>query len=189
MPDADDSLQTLAEVIAETVPAELVADGFLTVVGAIVDGAKRVDGLTRRAALAGVLGDTGEMNVQGEIVQVLDAAGTDAFVSSLRDCGAVAALACEELEDAVFVSDDADHPYLVMFDPVDGSSNIDVAVTIGSIFAIYRRSDDSPVTDATLLRPGSRAVRRRLCRLWFINRVGRRYRGSRGWVHAGSGVG
>lgn len=154
MPDDGVSLRTLADVVAQTAPAALVADGFLTVVGAIANGAKRVDGLTRRAALAGVLGDTGEMNVQGEIVQVLDAAGTDAFVSSLRDCGAVAALACEELEDAVFVSNDADHPYLVLFDPVDGSSNIDVAVTIGSIFAIYRRDDDTPVTEASLLRPG-----------------------------------
>ncbi|MXX32942.1 MAG: fructose-1,6-bisphosphatase, partial [Chloroflexi bacterium] len=81
-------------------------------------------------------------------------AGTDAFVNSLRDCGAVAALACEELEEAVFVSDAADHAYLVLFDPVDGSSNIDVAVTIGSIFAIYRRTDDAAVTDASLLRPG-----------------------------------
>ena len=154
MADAGNAVQTLADVITETAPAELVGDGFLTVVGAIADGAKRVDGLTRRAALAGVLGDTGEMNVQGEIVQVLDAAGTDAFVSSLRDCGAVAALACEELEEAVFVSDAADHPYIALFDPVDGSSNIDVAVTIGSIFAIYKRADDSPVTEASLLRPG-----------------------------------
>lgn len=154
MGDAGDSLKTLADVVAETAPADLVADGFLTVVAAIANGARKVDGLTRRAALAGVLGDTGEVNVQGEIVQVLDAAGTDAFVSSLRDCGVVAALACEELEDAVFVSDAVDHPYLVMFDPVDGSSNIDVAVTIGSIFAIYRRSDDSAVSEATLLRPG-----------------------------------
>ena len=154
MVDAGDSVKSLAEVVSATAPSELVEDGFLTVVGAIADGAKRVDGLTRRAALAGVLGDTGEMNVQGEIVQVLDAAGTDAFVSSLRDCGAVAALGCEELEDAVFVSDAANHPYIVLFDPVDGSSNIDVAVTIGSIFAIYKREDDSPVTDASLLRPG-----------------------------------
>ena len=154
MSESNNAPKTLADVIADTAPADLVADGFLTVVGAIADGAKRVDGLTRRAALAGMLGDTGEMNVQGEIVQVLDAAGTDAFVTSLSECGAVAALACEELEDAVFVSDELDHPYLVLFDPVDGSSNIDVAVTIGSIFAIYHRSDSSPVTEATLLRPG-----------------------------------
>ncbi|MXX79683.1 MAG: fructose-1,6-bisphosphatase [Chloroflexi bacterium] len=154
MSNAGSTLKTLADVVRETAPAEMVADGLLTVVGAIAAGATRVDGLTRRAALAGVLGDTGETNVQGEIVQVLDAAGTDAFVNSLRDCGAVAALACEELEEAVFVSDAGDHPYLVLFDPVDGSSNIDVAVTIGSIFAIYRRTDDAAVTDASLLRPG-----------------------------------
>ncbi|MYD17270.1 MAG: fructose-1,6-bisphosphatase [Chloroflexi bacterium] len=154
MSNAGSTLKTLADVVRETAPAEMVADGLLTVVGAIAAGATRVDGLTRRAALAGVLGDTGETNVQGEIVQVLDAAGTDAFVNSLRDCGAVAALACEELEEAVFVSDAADHAYLVLFDPVDGSSNIDVAVTIGSIFAIYRRTDDAAVTDASLLRPG-----------------------------------
>ena len=157
MAEAGDSLRSvrsMKDVVAETAPAELVADGFLTVVEAIANGARQVDSLTRRAALAGMLGDTGETNVQGEIVQVLDAAGTDAFVSSLRDCGTVAALACEELEEAVFVSDAHDHPYLVMFDPVDGSSNIDVAVTIGSIFAIYRRVDDAPVTEATLLRPG-----------------------------------
>ncbi len=146
--------RTLAETIADTAPAELVEDGFLTVVDAIAAGAKQVDALTRRAALAGVLGDTGETNVQGEIVQVLDEAGTDAFVNSLHDCGAVAALACEELEEAVFVSDAEDHPYLVLFDPVDGSSNIDVAVTIGSIFAIYRRVDKGAVTEASLLRPG-----------------------------------
>ncbi len=146
--------RSLNDSIRDTAPADLVADGFLTVVGAIADGARRVDALTRRAALAGVLGDTGETNVQGEIVQVLDAAGTDAFVTSLQECGAVAALACEELEEPVFVSNTADHPYVVLFDPVDGSSNIDVAVTIGSIFAIYRRSDDSPLSDASMLRPG-----------------------------------
>ncbi len=154
MSDPRNSPRSLMDVVAETAPSEMIDDGFLTVVGAIADGARRVDGLTRRAALAGVLGDTGETNVQGEIVQVLDAAGTDAFVSALRDCGAVAALACEELEEAVFVSNAADHPYLVLFDPVDGSSNIDVAVTIGSIFAIYRRGSDAPLTDASLLRPG-----------------------------------
>ena len=150
--------QTLREALSEIWPAERIEDGLLTVVEAIAAGATRVDGLTRRAALAGVLGDTGEINVQGEIVQVLDAAGTDAFVESLQHCGAVAALACEELEEPVFVSDAEDHRYLALFDPVDGSSNIDVAVTIGSIFAIYRREDGSAVTEASLLRPGREQV-------------------------------
>ena len=132
--------------------------GLIEVVEAIASGAAQVDALTRRAALADVLGDTGETNVQGEIVQRLDAAGTDTFVETLSSCGRVAALACEELEEAVFVSDDADHPYLALFDPVDGSSNIDVAVTIGSIFAIYRRGDDGPVTERSLLRRGREQI-------------------------------
>ncbi|MXX32121.1 MAG: hypothetical protein F4Z51_07810, partial [Chloroflexi bacterium] len=66
MSNAGSTLKTLADVVRETAPAEMVADGLLTVVGAIAAGATRVDGLTRRAALAGVLGDTGETNVQGE---------------------------------------------------------------------------------------------------------------------------
>ena len=132
--------------------------GLIEVVEAIASGSAQVDALTRRAALADVLGDTGETNVQGEIVQRLDAAGTDTFVEALSSCGRVAALACEELEEAVFVSDDADHPYLALFDPVDGSSNIDVAVTIGSIFAIYRRDDDGPATERSLLRRGREQI-------------------------------
>ena len=132
--------------------------GLSTVINAIAGAAVAIESQTRRAALAGVLGDTGEINVQDELVQRLDAIGTESFVEALRACGRVAALACEELEEMVHFSDDPDHEYLTVFDPVDGSSNIDVAVTIGSIFGIYRRSDVSPVTAETLLRPGHEQV-------------------------------
>ena len=153
VPDA-----TLASVLQgriDGVDAEL---GLATVIEAIAAGARAVERLTRRAALADVLGDTGEINVQGELVQRLDAEGTRLFVEALRDCGRVAGLACEELELMVHVSDEPDHPYLALFDPLDGSSNIDVGVTIGSIFAIYRRVDDSPVTEATFHRPGREQI-------------------------------
>ena len=149
---------TLRDALEANLAGRSDTDGLIEVIEAIAEGASRVDALTRRAALADVLGDTGETNVQGEIVQRLDAAGTDTFVEVLSECGRVAALACEELEDAVFVSDAPSHPYLALFDPVDGSSNIDVAVTIGSIFAIYKRADDSPVSEQTLLRPGREQI-------------------------------
>ena len=149
---------TLRETLEGNLAGRDDVEGLIEVVEAIAEGASRVDALTRRAALADLLGETGETNVQGEIVQRLDAAGTDTFVEVLSECGRVAALACEELEQAVFVSNDADHPYLALFDPVDGSSNIDVAVTIGSIFAIYRRADDAPVTERSLLRPGREQI-------------------------------
>ena len=144
----------IRDVLSERLAGRGGMDGLIEVVEAIAAGAEAVSGLTRRAALAGVLGAKDEVNVQGEIVQVLDAAGTEAFVSALRDCGKVAALACEELEETVFVADDDEHQWLALFDPVDGSSNIDVAVTIGSIFAIYRKRASEPVTAASLLRPG-----------------------------------
>lgn len=151
-------VSNLRDALARNLAGRDDTEGLIEVIEAIAAGAARVDALTRRAALADVLGDTGETNVQGEIVQRLDAAGTDTFVEVLSECGRVAALACEELEEAVFVSDAADHPYLALFDPVDGSSNIDVAVTIGSIFAIYRRADDGPVTERSLLRRGREQI-------------------------------
>ena len=144
----------IRDVLSERLAGRGGTDGLIEVVEAIAAGAEAVSGLTRRAALAGVLGAKDEVNVQGEIVQVLDAAGTEAFVGALRDCGKAAALACEELEEPVFVADDDEHQWLALFDPVDGSSNIDVAVTIGSIFAIYRKRAGEPVTAASLLRPG-----------------------------------
>ena len=148
----------LREVLQTRLDPAEAADGLGTVVEAIAAGAIAVEQLTRRAALAGVLGDTGTINVQGELVQRLDAEGTQVFVDRLRECGRVAALACEELEAMVHVSDAADHPYLALFDPVDGSSNIDVGVTIGSIFAIYKRADVATVTEATLRRPGREQI-------------------------------
>ena len=148
----------LAVVLAARLGGDPQLAGLEHVIQAVADGARTVERLTRRAALAGVLGDTGEVNVQGELVQRLDAEGTDAFVRALRECGRVAALACEELEDMVHISDEADHPYLVLFDPVDGSSNIDVGVTIGSIFGIHRRRDDAPVTESSLRHPGREQV-------------------------------
>lgn len=132
--------------------------GLDVVVAAIASGAVEVARQTRLAALANVLGSTDTINVQGEIVQRLDAAGTEIFVKALRDCGRVGALACEELEEMVHVSDAADHAYLTVFDPVDGSSNIDVGVTIGSIFGIYKRTDNRAIETATLLRPGREQV-------------------------------
>ena len=144
----------IRDVLSKRLSGRGEVDGLVEVVEAIAAGAAEVSGLTRQAALAGVLGAKDEVNVQGEIVQVLDAAGTDAFVNTLRDCGRVAALACEELEETVFVADDDEHQWLALFDPVDGSSNIDVAVTIGSIFAIYRKRAGEPVRAESLLRPG-----------------------------------
>ena len=129
-------------------------EGIGAVVGAIAEGARMVQRQVQAAALAGVLGATGETNVQGEAVQKLDAAGSDIFVETLIGAENVAAVGSEELENPVIGGSGASRRYVVQMDPVDGSSNIDVAVTIGSIFGIWRRTPGDPVTGAVLLRPG-----------------------------------
>ncbi len=133
-------------------------DGLDAVISAIADGAQRVQQKVQAATLADVIGVTGEVNVQGETVQILDTAASDAFVEVFRESGRVAAVGCEEIEDTVVIGDCPWHDYIVQMDPLDGSSNIDVAVSIGSIFGIWRRRADEPVSDASLLRPGNEQV-------------------------------
>jgi fructose-1,6-bisphosphatase I len=107
----------------------------------------------RQAGLAGFLGYTGEMNVQGEAVQKLDAYSNDVLVNVLERSGHCGIIGSEELEGAKT----AGHPgkYIVLFDPLDGSSNIDLNVSIGTIFAVLRRQDaTSPPGVNEALRPG-----------------------------------
>ena len=133
-------------------------DGLDVGVAAIADGAQQIQQKVQSATLAGVIGVTGEINVQGEIVQYLDTAASDAFVDVLSKSGRVAAIGCEEIEGTVIVGDSAQHNYIVQMDPLDGSSNIDVAISIGSIFGIWRRGEGEAVTDDSLLRPGNEQV-------------------------------
>lgn len=133
-------------------------EGLDAVVLAISKGARLLQSQVQAAGLLDILGSTGEINVQGEMVQRLDSAGSDIFVNVLRECNRVAAIGCEEIEDPVIFGQGAQHKYVVLMDPVDGSSNIDVAVSIGSIFGIWRRGDNEPVNDSLLLRPGSEQI-------------------------------
>lgn len=107
----------------------------------------------RSAGLAGLLGYTGETNVQGEAVQKLDEYANDVLLTVLGKSGHCGILASEELEEARIM----DHPgkYIVLFDPLDGSSNIDTDVSIGTIFCVLRRRDPaSPPSVDEALRPG-----------------------------------
>ena len=133
-------------------------DGLEVVLTAIAKGARLVHARIQAAALADVLGPTGATNVHGEAVQKLDSAGSDILVSVLNRTGRVAAVGGEEIEEAVVEGNDPRQNYVVQMDPIDGSSNIDVAVTIGSIFGIWRRDESAPLTELTLLRPGDEQV-------------------------------
>jgi len=132
--------------------------GLEAVIMAIAEGARRIQQQVQQAALTDALGITGEVNVQGEIVQRLDTASSDTFVETLSQSGHVAAIGCEEIEDPVIVEGEVADGYIVLMDPLDGSSNIDVAVSIGSIFGIWKRRPGETVNDDSLLRPGNEQV-------------------------------
>ena len=150
--------RTLSEFATSAWSGHDQLDGLDAVIMAIAKGSDQVNKKVRAATLADVLGVTGETNVHGEIVQRLDAASSNIFVDVLRQCGHVAAIGCEEIEEPVIIGDDPQHAFMVLMDPLDGSSNIDVAVSIGSIFGIWRRSNGDPVNGASLLRPGNEQV-------------------------------
>lgn len=112
------------------------------------------------AGLAGVLGVTGEVNVQGETVQKLDEYANATLIRSLEAGGHVALMASEEVDEPIPVP--PQYPkgkYVLLFDPLDGSSNIDVNVSIGTIFSIHRRlSPDQEPTVKDCLQPGTEQV-------------------------------
>lgn len=94
----------------------------------------------RRAGLVDVLGSAGTTNVQGETVQKLDVVANQALLACLGNRGNVGVLASEENDEpAVVLRDPKYGKYVVIFDPLDGSSNIDVNTTVGTIFSIFRR--------------------------------------------------
>src|SRR5258705_7097363 len=103
--------------------------------------AKRVNVEVNKAGLVDILGDAGTVNVQGEEVKKLDVFANDQFTGVLRHGISCAGVASEELDDFV-PFDDAESrnsKYVCLYDPLDGSGNIDVNVSIGTIFSVYRR--------------------------------------------------
>ena len=114
-----------------------------------------------KAGLGKMLGLAGRRNVQGEDVARLDEFANDTIVNTLTRSGSVCALASEELAVPIRLPTTADHGrYAVVFDPLDGSSNIDVAVSVGSIFGVYRRSSRQGELGETsdLLQPAEHLI-------------------------------
>lgn len=122
--------------------------------------AKLIGAQVRRAGLANLLGTVGAVNVQGEEQQKLDVFANETMKHSLNATGRVCAMASEEDESLIGIPDGRPAgKYAVVFDPLDGSSNIDVNAAVGTIFAIYhRQTADGGGTLADVLQPGSRLV-------------------------------
>jgi len=123
--------------------------------------AKIVNREVSKAGLVEILGETGETNIQGERVKKLDVYANEQFISALKAGGEVCAIASEENEDIIPIESEISKnaKYVVAMDPLDGSSNIDVNVSVGTIFSIYRRVTlKGPGTKEDFLQRGTEQV-------------------------------
>jgi fructose-1,6-bisphosphatase I len=107
--------------------------------------AKIVNREVNKAGLVDIIGDMGSVNVQGEDVKKLDVFANEQFISALRSGGECCGIASEENEEIILIEGGISQnaKYIIAIDPLDGSSNIDVNVSIGTVFSIYRRNSPS----------------------------------------------
>ena len=136
------------------------ATGELTgLLSDLIVAAKTISAEVNMAGLADVLGMSGKINIQGEHVQKLDDFANNTIKRLMARCGYLCAMTSEEEADMIPVVEGYEGKYTLAFDPLDGSSNIDVNVSIGTIFSIHRRLSASGSGDeADMLQPGKRQV-------------------------------
>ncbi|MEO2053289.1 class 1 fructose-bisphosphatase [Flagellimonas beolgyonensis] len=125
--------------------------------------AKVVNHEVNKAGLVDIIGSAGDTNIQGENQQKLDVLANEKFIQTLKNREIVCGIASEEEDDFISINSfDNQHKnkYIVLIDPLDGSSNIDVNVSVGTIFSIYRRVTPvgTPVTLEDFLQPGRNQI-------------------------------
>ncbi|KAK7491842.1 hypothetical protein BaRGS_00016861 [Batillaria attramentaria] len=135
------------------------ATGDLTqLLNAILTAVKAVSSAVRKAGIHQLYGIAGTANVSGDQVKKLDVLSNDLFINMLKSSFTTCLLVSEENENAIVVETEMQGKYIVCFDPLDGSSNIDCLVSIGSIFGVYRKTTDTPVSEKDALQPGNQLV-------------------------------
>ncbi len=160
----DNKYRTLGEFIIENQASFQYSSGELSkLINALRLAAKVVNHEVNKAGLVDIIGGAGDTNIQGENQQKLDVLANEKFIQTLKNREIVCGIASEEEDDFISInSQDENHQnkYVVLIDPLDGSSNIDVNVSVGSIFSIYRRITPvgTPVTLEDFLQPGVNQV-------------------------------
>jgi len=151
---------TLTQFIIEQQRGLPDASGtFTMLLNNIVMACKEISHLVNRGDLVGVLGSAESENVQGEVQKKLDIITNDIMVNALNWTGHLAGMASEEMDDIIQIPDQ--YPkgkYLALFDPLDGSSNIDVNMTVGTIFSILRCREGVAPAEEDFLRKGTEQV-------------------------------
>ncbi|MCE7578994.1 class 1 fructose-bisphosphatase [Aliivibrio fischeri] len=156
-------IRTLGEFIVAKQHDFPHASGELSsLIGSIKLAAKIVNREINKAGLVDITGASGEENIQGEQQQKLDVYANDKFKAALEARDQVCGVASEEEDEAVAFNKELNKnaKYVVLMDPLDGSSNIDVNVSVGTIFSIYRRISPigTPATEKDFLQPGHKQV-------------------------------
>ncbi|PZC85199.1 fructose-1,6-bisphosphatase 1 [Helicoverpa zea] len=135
------------------------ATGDLTqLLNSIQTAVKAIQSAVRKAGIAKLHGISGDTNVQGEQVKKLDVLSNDLFINMLKSSFTTCLLVSEENPTVIQVESDRRGKYVVCFDPLDGSSNIDCLVSVGSIFSIYKKKSAGEPSEADALQPGNELV-------------------------------
>ena len=156
--------KTLGEFIINKQSEFKFSSGELTrLINSIRLAGKVVNHEVNKAGLVDILGAAGEENIQGEDQQKLDVYANEVFIKNLVNREIVCGIASEEEDDFISIqgnNNKNENKYVVLIDPLDGSSNIDVNVSVGTIFSIYRRITPvgTPVTIEDFLQPGKNQV-------------------------------
>ena len=152
------SLQT--HILAEQVHHPNATGTFSWILSALSLSAKIIADKVRRARLESVLGSVGQENVQGEVQQKLDVIANEVLLATLGGREGVAIVASEENEEPVIISEQQAgvRRYCVLFDPLDGSSNLDICGGVGTIFSILSHDDSVTPARNSLLQPGFKQV-------------------------------
>ncbi len=152
--------KSLTQHLIENQRANGGSGAFSAALNGVIMACKRISSLVDKGELIGVLGEAGSSNVQGEDQKLLDIISNETFIGQTEWAGYFAGMASEEMEDVYHIP--AEYPvgkYLITFDPLDGSSNIDVNVSVGTIFSILRCPENiERPTTADFLQPGTKQI-------------------------------
>jgi fructose-1,6-bisphosphatase I len=151
---------TLTQFLIEQQRAGRVSADLRLLIEVVARAVKAISVNVSKGALAGVLGEAGTDNVQGEAQKKLDVIANEILLQANEWGGHLAAMASEEVEEVHQIP--FDYPkggYLLLFDPLDGSSNIDVNISVGTIFSVLRTpEDESEASEQSFMQPGREQV-------------------------------
>ncbi len=154
-----DKLTTLESyILAEEHRHPGATGAFSWILAAMTLSAKIIASKIRRARLEDVLGAISSRNISGDQQQKLDVIANETLLRCLGERAGVALLASEENDEPIILRTEEDRPYCILFDPLDGSSNLDACVSVGTIFSILHHDPDANPIERSLLQSGTKQV-------------------------------